>query len=316
MTNFNLQKTIPLSAIATVYNDSASILDFLINIQDQSYLPSELIVVDGGSDDNTLAIIEDFSKKSVLKITCINDGSRKNISEGLNHGIKLSSTEHLLIIGTGNIYEKKFIEELWTAKEKSINSIFYSSVLGIEGSNFSSLFNDYFLNGNRCFDWEPSNHGVMIKKQVFRECGLFWEKFHYAGEDTEFFKRVKENGFNCEYVSKAILYWETPSNWHEYNKKMKVNAIADLQIFSNAFIVRRTLLTFLLLFLLIGLFYISSIFFFLPLFAFIWIMHNKKTYNIVAILLGISSKFLLPYHYLNQRKFGRNNYKVTKSEKL
>lgn len=315
MSNPN-NKMLPISIVVTVFNDSESIENFLKNIDNQSCHPSELIIVDGGSSDNTSELILEFSKYSKFKIILVSEGKRLNISEGLNQGIKNSSFSNILIAGTGNFYDIDFIKELWIAKEKSINKIFYSSVLGQKNSNFSDLFNKYFLNGNQCFDWEPSNHGVLIHKSIFKNHGLFWEGFHYAGEDSEFFNRVTQAGELCEYVQKAILYWETPRNWKEYNRKMQVNAIADLQINSTKSMCFKIFIPLMLIFSFIFLLYKSKAFIFLAIFAIIALMIKKNTYDVASVLLGISSKFIVPFHYLMQRKFRKKAFKVTKSEFL
>ena len=316
MMNFNKNNVVPLSMVLTVFNDSESIIPFLENIEGQTLVPSEVLIVDGGSTDKTSELISNYRSDSRLNIVLVSDGLRRNISQGLNDGIKRASELFILIVGTGNLYESDFISEMWKAKTRSECQIFYSSVLGLEGSKFASTFNQYFLNGNRCVDWEPSNHGVLIAKNVFETYGLFWERFFYAGEDSEFFNRVIFSGESCEYVATAILHWETPINWQEFNKKMKVNAIADLQIHPLKSIVQRSLWPFVGVF---GVFLLSSfylLFLCAPFFLVVTLMIKKKTFNVVAILLGLSSKFILPFHYFSQRKFGLKRYKVTNSEKL
>ena len=50
------------SFITTVYNEEDSIVEFLESLKGQTRLPSEIIIVDGGSKDRTFEMIEEFFK--------------------------------------------------------------------------------------------------------------------------------------------------------------------------------------------------------------------------------------------------------------
>lgn len=305
-----------LSGIVTTFNDSSAILAFLENIYSQTAWPEELLIVDGGSMDDTVSKIEEYNRTSDINITIVNDGQRLNISEGLNAGIKKSSHKWLLILGTGNYYEPNFVEELWNAKGLSNSLVFYSNVLGIDKTEFAKVFNQYFLNGNSPFDWEPSNHGVLIAREVFIKHGLFWEHFHYAGEDSEFFKRITDSGVFCEYVDSTSVYWETPKSWKEFLKKMEVNAIAEWQIFPTRIIVFKAISFLFLAIIAILIMSIScySIFGFILLT--LVLAAKKRTRNLWAISLGLSARYIGIYYHFRNKRFASRSWALTTSKLL
>jgi glycosyltransferase involved in cell wall biosynthesis len=51
-----------LAFISTVFNESGALIPFLASLTKQFVMPSEIILVDGGSTDNTLQVIMDFFK--------------------------------------------------------------------------------------------------------------------------------------------------------------------------------------------------------------------------------------------------------------
>ena len=57
-----------VSFITTVYNEEKDIRLFLDSLINQTYLPEEVIIVDGGSTDGTLKIIRDFFENISIHI--------------------------------------------------------------------------------------------------------------------------------------------------------------------------------------------------------------------------------------------------------
>lgn len=313
---YSEKPVLPISGVATIYNDSQSIIQFLENIESQSVHPEQLIIVDGGSTDNSTNKIEEFSKGCNLKIVLLADNQRKNIAEGLNEGISRSSENWILILGTGNSYDPEFIEKLWARKKESGSKVFYSSVLGMNRTGFSKIFNEYFLNGNKPFDWEPSNHGCLMHREVFFKYGLFWEGFHYAGEDSEFFRRLHFGKEHVEYVADAVLCWETPKSWREYLKKMEVNAIAELQILTvNSLLLRAGKLVMISMVLLVTLLlFPKTIIGLLPLF--LVVACKKRTFSPLSLLLGVFTKYLSVYYQAKNISFSSDKCSVTQAKIL
>lgn len=310
-----IAKRIPISILITTFNDEESVTKLLTNIEGQDCCPAEIVVCDGGSQDLTLSKVKGFSRSSELNIRIVGDGNRLNIAQGLNECIKQSSEEWVVILGTGNVYETDFLKLLWRAKTTSNALVFYSSVLGINSNHFSSVFNKYFLNGNKRFDWEPSNRGVLIKNDVFSECGLFWENFVYAGEDSEFFDRLRNLNVVFEYVPEALLHWQTPTSWHEFKKKMEVNAIADLQIKPRRVIFWRIFSILLLVAVTaLSIYWLPAMTLSIVVVAALAVFRKKNTWNFASIALGLISKLMMVSFYISYRGFSRPAWHVSTQE--
>ena len=92
-----------------------------------------------------------------------------------------------------NRYESDYFEKLiQKVLEKNIDGA-YSPVRGLDTNDFSRSYNKQLLNGEYGQHMEiASNHGVLLKKSIFVDLNYFYEKFIYAGEDTEFYMLVKD----------------------------------------------------------------------------------------------------------------------------
>lgn len=217
-----------ISVVCTVYNDQKEIEDLLKDVDEQKMQPNEIVIADGGSKDNTIKIINSYKEKTKININLL-EGKRLNISQGLNEAIKNSKYDIIIIMSTGNKYDKNFINELCKKYEETEANIVFAPIRGNNNFKFSKLYNKAFLNGEYG-SRIPSNHGVLIEKSVFTKNGLFYEKFIYAGEDAEFFDRARENEIKIECAENAKLEWDVPNNLRSFKKQIRAYTIAKMQI--------------------------------------------------------------------------------------
>jgi glycosyltransferase involved in cell wall biosynthesis len=306
-----------VSIVVTTFNDAENVECFLNGItREQTVKADEIVVVDGGSKDNTVEVLKDYAVKSVVPIRIISDGKRKNISEGINDGIKHSKNEWVMIMGTGNAYNTEFIQMLLKRQEECSAEIIYSSVIGVEKTKFAHVFNQYFLRGNRPQDLYASNHGVLIHKNVFEKIGYFWEHYVYAGEDSEFFARARRMGIECSCVIEASAFWDTPQTFKEYLKKMKVNSIADWQMFDGSHIWRMISIQILALIGYIALSVLNGWFLLLIIPFLILLGVKKKTCNVLSLLLGTINRYVMVFYYIKNRKYAAEEYHVPQELRL
>lgn len=299
-----------VSVAVTTFNDEKTIIPFLQQFAEQTYKPAEIVIADGGSKDRTVTVIEDFSKMCPIPIKLIADGVKRNIPKGFNDAVKNTSNDWVLVVGTGNDYGKDFIEQFVTKQKGKNAKVYYCTIIGNETTRFAHAFNQYFLRGNKIQDLDISNHGMLIHKSVFKQCGYFWEGFIYAGEDLEFPMRIHKGNVVAVWVERAIAHWDTPQTWKEYKKKMNVNSIADWQIYDKSIIVKRCAIQLFALLAYIALGIICPWCFLIIIPALALMGYMKKTANIAAILLGVYNRYYMICLYIKNRKYAEVKYHV------
>ena len=85
-----------ISLIATVLNEGDNIRGVLDSVMRQTRLPDEIVFVDGGSSDDTVAIIRGYADQLPLRLL-VEEGC--NISEGRNCAIRAASGDIIAVDG-------------------------------------------------------------------------------------------------------------------------------------------------------------------------------------------------------------------------
>lgn len=220
-------KTTNSSLIVACYNEGENINLFFDNFKEQTVYPKEIIVIDGGSTDESVGLLEKVLIHPDVHIKIIvNDRLNKKhsvapIAEARNEAISAASYENILVSDLGCKLDKHFIEELSKSLEK--NKIVAGRYLG-EGSNdLQKKLNNIFIPSLSEFkspDFLPSSRSIAFKK----EC---WEKVSgypidsYTAEDTVFAMNLRKEYGEFLPNPQAIVYWYLPATMEELEQKVK-----------------------------------------------------------------------------------------------
>lgn len=215
-----------ISVITTSYNDERNVRRFVENINSQTFKPDELLIIDGGSNDNTLEVVEELTHCVEYSIRFVSRG-RLNIAQAFNIGIKEANNQYVIICCMGNHFSDTAFENLYNSVVESNSDASYGLLCGVDRGSFSRIYNRAYL-GSSGLDI-MSNRLVLYNKNVFNQIGYFIENFHYAGEDAEFLKRFNDFKLKKTFINKKIVFWETPNSLKDFIKQTRNYTIAELQ---------------------------------------------------------------------------------------
>lgn len=99
-----------LSVITVVYNNVQHIERTILSVINQSYTNIEYIIIDGGSTDGTLAVIEKYQTKIAKFISEKDNG----IYDAMNKGINIATGDYLLFMNSGDeIYNPETVKQVF-----------------------------------------------------------------------------------------------------------------------------------------------------------------------------------------------------------
>jgi len=100
-----------VSIITPVLNCCDYIEESLLSVLNQSYSKIEHIIMDGGSTDGTVRILEEYHKKYPDRITYRSEKDR-GAGEALNNGMKMSKGEIIGWLNADDIYERDAVRTI------------------------------------------------------------------------------------------------------------------------------------------------------------------------------------------------------------
>jgi GT2 family glycosyltransferase len=200
----------PLVTILIItWNRKKDILETVQSIYEQAYQNFEIIVVDNGSNDDTVdALCQAYPDVKIVPLD-----RNMGVSVGRNAGIVIAQGEIIFCLDsdasldcdTLNNLVRKFQAEprVGVINSKIVNA--YTKTLdGGPGWVYSSK--QKAQQSKEFLSFSFSEGGAAIRKEVFDQVGLFWDFIFFGCEGQEFGLRVWDAGYKILYSPESIVY--------------------------------------------------------------------------------------------------------------
>lgn len=192
------------SIVIPLYNKANCICDTLQSVLTQTYDHYEIIVVDDGSSDNSVAVVAKLPEFSAAMAGGQARLIRKpngGVCSARNRGIREARYDYVAFLDADDLWAPDFLEEMVRLINDFPEAYLYSSNYGetINGKmirdvstglpkGFRGIVSDYFEMPARVSDLVCSSSAI-VRKEVFKEVGGFDERIRYA-EDTDMWWRI------------------------------------------------------------------------------------------------------------------------------
>lgn len=208
-----------IAVIMTVLNEQCGMVELLEGFLGQSRQPDEIVVVDGGSNDDTVTILQEYAARDERVKVFVEPGV--NIARGRNLAIEQTSCAIVAVTDGGCRPDPRWLEELTRhlIEDPEIGAVSGRRVISAKNTFelFSGLLSTSRDKGNessRLFYGRSS----AFRKEVWQNAGGYPE-WLYTAEDTLFAKRAKELGCRVAYAPDSIVYWRPRPTWRKLAKQ-------------------------------------------------------------------------------------------------
>lgn len=195
-----------VSIIATVKNEGENIRFLLDSILNQTMLPDEVVICDGGSTDNTREILEEYQQWLPLKII-VAPGT--NISQGRNRAISVAEGPVIAVTDAGVVLSPRWLENLFLPFQSA-------NVQVVAGWFEADPFTDFevvmgatvlpSLEDIKPEKFLPSSRSVAFLKSAWEAVEGYPEWLDY-GEDLVFDRALRQRYGTFIFTDQAVAYF-------------------------------------------------------------------------------------------------------------
>lgn len=205
---------IKISLITTVFNEEDTIKLLFDSILEQSFLPDEIIVVDGRSTDNTKKLIAKYK----LRISNLRIITKKgNRAVGRNEAIKHVTGNIIVCSDSGNVLDKNWLENITKPFKDKKTDVVAGYYKGLPKNIFQKCLIPYVLVMPDKVDpnnFLPATRSMAFTKKIWEKVGGFDEKYSH-NEDYVFANKLKKAGVRIVFEKDAIVNWIPRNSYKE-----------------------------------------------------------------------------------------------------
>ena len=194
-----------ISIITATYNSAATIRDTLEAIAVQHHPDIEHIIVDGGSNDDTLDIIASYPHVSKL-ISGKDDG----IYDAMNKGISVASGEIIGILNSDDLYtDDRVLSDVAAVFANPEVMTVYADLQYVDPGDLRKVRRRWisgpFKRNNFYYGWMPPHPTFFVRRQVYDRAGVFNLDLRSAADYELMLRILVKLGIGAHYIPRVIV---------------------------------------------------------------------------------------------------------------
>lgn len=195
-----------ISIITVCLNSKDTIANAIQSVVTQNYPNIEYIIIDGGSTDGTMDIIQQYNSV----ITRVHSGPDKGIYDAMNKGLRIATGDYVGILNSDDVYAdydilSKVVE---TMERENVDSV-YGDLVYVSQRNTQQITR-YWQAGN--FKRNKFRQGWMIphptffvRRKVYQDYGMFNPAFRIAGDYELTLRLLYRHAISAAYIPEVLV---------------------------------------------------------------------------------------------------------------
>ena len=195
-----------ISIITVGYNAAATIEETMQSVFHQSYGNIEYVIIDGGSSEGTLEIVERYSDKIAHYVSEPDGG----IYFGMNKGIAACSGDYIGILNADDVYaSKEVLSEVAELLKASSADTLYGDLEYVAEDNLQKVVRKWvsgnFQSNKFLSGWMPPHPTFFVKKELYTSCGVFNTDFKLAADYELMLRFLYKHKLSAVYLPKTLI---------------------------------------------------------------------------------------------------------------
>ena|SRR5690554_668452 len=215
------------SIVIPLYNKGLSVKSTIQSVLDQTFQDFEIVIINDGSTDRSVEVVEDFDNPRIRLIHQENQG----VSAARNKGIKEAKYEWICFLDADDLWRENHLStlrdmiETYPEHKAYCNSYIRSSEENNQNNEIIyTVIDDYFKEGLKSFFF--STIVVCIHKSVFINVGMFNINLT-RGEDLELWMKIGKEYSIVRSNKITAIYNLESENKLTFNKNITLNKCVE-----------------------------------------------------------------------------------------
>ncbi len=217
-----------ISIITAVYNRADVIEDCIKSVLSQSYKNIEHIIIDGGSTDGALEVIERY-RNGISKIVSEPDDG---IYDALNKGIRLATGDIIGFLHADDFYaHDKVIERVVEVFLKHGVDSCYGDLLYVDRNNTDRVIRYWksspYKLGKFKYGWMPPHPTFFVKRVIYKRYGYFNTDFRIAADYELMLRFLEKHKISTYYIPEVLIKMRLGGASNKSLKNMAIKSYED-----------------------------------------------------------------------------------------
>lgn len=195
-----------ISLITTTFNSAKTLKSTLDSVKSQTYADIEYVIVDGGSTDGTLELIESYASIVTKSISEPDEG----IYDAINKGIKLTSGDVIGLLHSDDFFASNQVLQIIadTFQEYHVDAI-YGDLQYVDAQHTDKVVRNWvsqaynpslFYRG-----WMPAHPTFYLKRSCYERYGLYNTDFTISADYELMLRMLLKNEVKAMYIPKTLV---------------------------------------------------------------------------------------------------------------
>ena len=196
-----------ISIITATWNSGATLRDTLESVLKQTYTDYEILIIDGGSSDNTHDIVEEYIPKFDGRLHW-HTGKDKGLYDAMNKGIARATGDIIGILNSDDFYADSDVLSRIAEGCRNVEAV-YGNLDFVDATDTSKVVRQWrgsqhrsgaFLKG-----WHPAHPTFYARRKCYERLGGFDISFDVSADFELMLRFLEANRISNRYIPHTFV---------------------------------------------------------------------------------------------------------------
>ncbi len=200
-----------ISVVISTFNSGNTLRDTLESVLRQGYRDVEVIVVDGGSSDNTVEIVREYEGRFEGRLRWISEPDR-GLYDAMNKGIAMATGDVVGILNSDDFYTSDDVLERVAREIDGVDAV-YGDIHFVDPDDLTKCVRYYssrsFRRWQMRLGFMPAHPSFYCRRHVYQSLGAFDLQFKVAADFEQLLRLIYVNRISTKYIPMDFVTMRT-----------------------------------------------------------------------------------------------------------